>query len=99
MEFYQLRSYELVIEDARKLREKALGEGDYELAIAHRARQTRLMREEAALAAIIREVGDKMFERFTDRARRVVVLAQEESRMLKHNHIGSEHLLLALIHE
>jgi ATP-dependent Clp protease ATP-binding subunit ClpC len=40
-----------------------------------------------------------MFERFTDRARRVVVLAQEESRMLNHNYIGTEHLLLGLIHE
>jgi len=40
-----------------------------------------------------------MFERFNDRARRVVVLAQEEARMLGHNHIGSEHLLLGLIHE
>ena len=40
-----------------------------------------------------------MFERFTDRARRVVVLAQEESRMLGHTHIGTEHLLLGLVHE
>jgi ATP-dependent Clp protease ATP-binding subunit ClpA len=40
-----------------------------------------------------------MFERFTDRARRVVVAAQEEARMLGHNHIGSEHLLLGLLHE
>jgi|ERR687892_366276 ATP-dependent Clp protease ATP-binding subunit ClpC len=40
-----------------------------------------------------------MFERFTDRARRVVVLAQEESRMLNHNYIGTEHLLLGLLHE
>jgi ATP-dependent Clp protease ATP-binding subunit ClpA len=40
-----------------------------------------------------------MFERFTDRARRVVVLAQEESRMLNHNYIGTEHILLGLIHE
>jgi ATP-dependent Clp protease ATP-binding subunit ClpC len=40
-----------------------------------------------------------MFERFTDRARRVVVLAQEEARMLKHGYIGTEHLLLGLIHE
>ena len=40
-----------------------------------------------------------MFERFTDRARRVVVLAQEESRMLNHDYIGTEHLLLGLIHE
>jgi Clp amino terminal domain, pathogenicity island component len=40
-----------------------------------------------------------MFERFTDGARRVVVLAQEEARMLNHDHIGTEHLLLGLIHE
>jgi ATP-dependent Clp protease ATP-binding subunit ClpA len=40
-----------------------------------------------------------MFERFTDQARRVVVLAQEEARMLNHNYIGTEHLLLGLIHE
>ena len=40
-----------------------------------------------------------MFERFTDRARRVVVLAQDEARLLKHNYIGTEHLLLGLIHE
>jgi ATP-dependent Clp protease ATP-binding subunit ClpC len=40
-----------------------------------------------------------MFERFTDRARRVVVLAQEEARMLNHNYIGTEHILLALIRE
>src|SRR5688500_16825970 len=41
----------------------------------------------------------QMFERFTDRARRVVVLAQEEARLLNHNYIGTEHLLLGLIHE
>jgi len=40
-----------------------------------------------------------MFERFTDRARRVVVLAQEEAKMLNHNYIGTEHVLLGLIHE
>jgi hypothetical protein len=40
-----------------------------------------------------------MFERFTDRARRVVVLAQEEARALNHNYIGTEHVLLGLIHE
>ena len=40
-----------------------------------------------------------MFERFTDRARRVVVLAQEEARMLHHDHIGTEHILLGLIRE
>jgi ATP-dependent Clp protease ATP-binding subunit ClpC len=41
----------------------------------------------------------KLFERFTDRARRVVVLAQEEARLLNHNYIGTEHILLGLIHE
>ncbi len=40
-----------------------------------------------------------MFERFTDRARRVLVLAQEEARLLNHSFIGTEHLLLGLIHE
>jgi len=40
-----------------------------------------------------------MFERFTDRARKVVVLAQEEARMLNHNYVGTEHILLGLIHE
>ena len=40
-----------------------------------------------------------MFERFTDRARRVVVLAQEEARLLNHNYIGTEHILLGLIRE
>ena len=40
-----------------------------------------------------------MFERFTDRARRVVVLAQEEARMLNHDYIGTEHLLLGLLRE
>jgi ATP-dependent Clp protease ATP-binding subunit ClpA len=42
---------------------------------------------------------EKMFERFTDRARRVVVLAQEEARLLNHIYIDTEHLLLGLIHE
>jgi ATP-dependent Clp protease ATP-binding subunit ClpC len=40
-----------------------------------------------------------MFERFTDRARRVVVLAQEEARLLNHSSIGTEHLLLGIVHE
>jgi ATP-dependent Clp protease ATP-binding subunit ClpA len=40
-----------------------------------------------------------MFERFTNQSRRVVVLAQEEARMLNHNYIGTEHLLLGLLHE
>jgi ATP-dependent Clp protease ATP-binding subunit ClpA len=40
-----------------------------------------------------------VFERFTDRARRAVVLAQEEARLLNHNYIGTEHLLLGLVHE
>jgi len=41
----------------------------------------------------------EVFERYTDRARRVVVLAQEEARMLNHNYIGTEHILLGLIRE
>jgi ATP-dependent Clp protease ATP-binding subunit ClpC len=40
-----------------------------------------------------------MFEKFSDRARRVVVLSQEEARLLNHNHIGTEHILLGLVHE
>src|SRR5207237_12012 len=40
-----------------------------------------------------------MFERFTDRARRVVVLAQEEARLLNHNYIGTQHILLGLLRE
>jgi ATP-dependent Clp protease ATP-binding subunit ClpA len=40
-----------------------------------------------------------MFERFTDRARRVVVLAQQEAMALDHHHVGTEHILLALIRE
>jgi ATP-dependent Clp protease ATP-binding subunit ClpC len=40
-----------------------------------------------------------MFERFTERARQVVVLAQEEARVLRHNYIGTEHLLLGLLRE
>src|SRR5260370_6154920 len=40
-----------------------------------------------------------MFERFTDRARRVIVLAQEEARQLNHNYVGTEHILLGLIRE
>ena len=40
-----------------------------------------------------------MFERFTDRARRVLVLAQEEAKGLHHNYIGTEHILLGLVHE
>jgi len=40
-----------------------------------------------------------LLERFTERARRVVVLAQEEARALKHNYIGTEHILLGLVRE
>ena len=40
-----------------------------------------------------------MFERFTERARKVVVLAQEEAWVLRHNYIGTEHLLLGLLRE
>jgi len=44
-------------------------------------------------------MGIAMFERFTDRARRAVVYAQEEARMLEHDHIGTEHILLGLVRE
>jgi hypothetical protein len=44
-------------------------------------------------------LGSPMFERFTERARQVVVLAQEEARTLKHNYIGTEHILLGLLRE
>src|ERR1022692_4955144 len=47
----------------------------------------------------LRRAARSMFERFTDRARRVVVLAQEEARMLDHDYIGTEDILLGLIHE
>jgi hypothetical protein len=49
--------------------------------------------------ATMRRQPKGMFQRFTDRARRVVVLAQEEARMLHHNYVGTEHLLLGLLHE
>lgn len=48
---------------------------------------------------VLTEEAATLFERFTDRARRVLVLAQEEARLLNHNFIGTEHLLLGLIHE
>jgi ATP-dependent Clp protease ATP-binding subunit ClpC len=47
----------------------------------------------------VRRAAWSMFERFTDRGRRVVVLAQEEARMLNHNYLGTEHLLLGLLRE
>ena len=43
--------------------------------------------------------GSRMFQRFTDRARRVVVQAQEEARALGHSFVGTEHMLLGLTHE
>jgi ATP-dependent Clp protease ATP-binding subunit ClpC len=46
-----------------------------------------------------RKAALRMFERFTDRARRVVVLAEEEARMLNHGYVGTEHILVALIRE
>src|SRR6185312_3192120 len=46
-----------------------------------------------------RKRGLRVFERFTERARQVVVLAQDEARALKHNYIGTEHILLGLLRE
>ncbi len=56
-------------------------------------------RNQAPTAPVSVDGSIHMFERFTDRARRVVVLAQEEAKMLNHNYIGTEHILLGLIHE
>src|SRR6201994_3828510 len=53
----------------------------------------------AGVPGRLQERRTSMFERFTDRARRVLVLAQEEARLLNHNFIGTEHILLGLIHE
>jgi hypothetical protein len=53
----------------------------------------------APLRPLVRDPGREMFERFTERARRVLVLAQEEARFLEHNFIGTEHLLLGLVRE
>ena len=93
--------------DAARPRLAARGDGDRALAVT-------LTRSDAALGGdtvgwayalrrrccgAARWAGCAMFERFTDRARRVVVLAQEEARMLNHNYIGTEHILLGLIHE
>src|SRR6201984_199529 len=64
-----------------------------------RSRQGRARPHENPISPPCCEESDDMFERFTDRARRVVVLAQEEARMLNHNYIGTEHILLGLIHE
>src|SRR5207247_9103449 len=50
-------------------------------------------------AAPAGRTSSTMFERFTERARQVVVLAQEEARTLKHNYIGTEHILLGLLRE
>jgi hypothetical protein len=49
--------------------------------------------------ATMRTQPKGMFQRFTDRARRVLVLAQEEARLLRHDSVGAEHILLGLLHE
>src|SRR6201746_1347367 len=56
-------------------------------------------RPSARRALVRKEAPQIMFERFTERARQVVVLAQEEARTLKHNYIGPEHILLGLLRE
>jgi hypothetical protein len=50
-------------------------------------------------AATMRIQPTGMFQRFTDRSRRVIYLAQEEARLLRHDHVGTEHLLLGLLYE
>lgn len=56
------------------------------------------MRSVRARSPVLRHAG-VVFERFTAESRRVVVLAQEEVRLLQHDHIGPEHMLLGLVHE
>jgi DNA-binding NarL/FixJ family response regulator len=72
-----------------------------DVAAGKRVFPDRRMSEEVRMpsSTSIRSEGPTVFERFTDKARRVVVLAQEEARMLNHNYIGTEHVLLGLIHE
>src|SRR6266702_497526 len=62
------------------------------------ATASRRLRSRRSLVARGAE-GRVVFEKFTDRARRVVVLAQEEARLLNHSAIGTEHLLLGIVHE
>src|SRR6476619_235248 len=65
-----------------------------------RSSQTRLIVLAAGIAReTVRRAARSMFERFTDRSRRVIVLAQEEARILDHGYIGTEHILLGLIRE
>jgi ATP-dependent Clp protease ATP-binding subunit ClpA len=71
----------------------------YFSAVLHVTRRRRSWSGGWGTATVQRGVLIEVFERFTDRARRVVVLAQEEARMLNHNYIGTEHLLLGLVHE
>lgn len=94
-----LTRYDFRIAAARAEKEEAIDNQDFNGAASARDREKKLVRERAMMAKLIREVGGRMFERFTDRARRVVVLAQEEARMLNHNYIGTEHILLGLVHE
>src|SRR5262249_25624389 len=64
------------------------------------SRPTRTTERPSARRALVgRKLPNPMFERFTERARQVVVLAQEEARTLKHNYIGTEHILLGLLRE
>jgi ATP-dependent Clp protease ATP-binding subunit ClpA len=65
----------------------------------YRDKLTRCIVLTTSTAETAGKVARNMFERFTDRARRVVVLAQEEARMRNHNYIGTEHILLGLIYE
>jgi hypothetical protein len=58
-----------------------------------------LLLTERIKRATMRRQPKGMFQRFTDRARRVVVLAQEEARLLRHNYVGTEHLLLGLLQD
>jgi len=84
---------------ARRYKEFYIDSRDFNSAAEQRDVELELVRQFRLLNKLIDDIGEIMFERFTDRARRVVVLAQEEARMLNHNYIGTEHILLGLIHE
>ncbi len=91
------------IAEARREKEQAIDDQDFARALAARDREKELVHRRALIPRatwFYDPVGrPNMFERFTDRARRIVVLAQEEARMLNHNYIGTEHILLGMIHE
>jgi Clp amino terminal domain, pathogenicity island component len=113
LQFLALNGCDLELEPAGELRAMLAGvaRGPVDTAELARWLEPRLLRqgasrrrEEPAMAKFGKRDrrasgGGGLFQRFTDRARSVVKLAQEEARLLNHNYIGTEHILLGLIHE